>query len=31
MPYRPVPLEKWKPRYSDYFHLERLSESEGEP
>jgi len=29
-PYRPVPLEKWRPRYSDYTHLERLGESEEE-
>jgi ATP-dependent helicase/nuclease subunit B len=29
-PYRPVPLEKWRPRYSDYTHLERLAESETE-
>jgi ATP-dependent helicase/nuclease subunit B len=28
MPYRPVPVEKWKPRFSDYFQLERLGESE---
>ncbi|HTW52166.1 MAG TPA: PD-(D/E)XK nuclease family protein, partial [Stellaceae bacterium] len=30
MPYRPVPVAKWKPRYSDYAHLERLTESEDE-
>ena len=30
MPYRPVPVAKWRPRYSDYTHLERLSESEDE-
>ena len=28
MPYRPVPVEKWKPRFSDYAQLERLDESE---
>jgi ATP-dependent helicase/nuclease subunit B len=28
MPYRPVPLVRWAPRYSDYAHLERLDESE---
>jgi ATP-dependent helicase/nuclease subunit B len=27
-PYRPVPIARWKPRYSDYAHLERLDESE---
>jgi ATP-dependent helicase/nuclease subunit B len=27
-PYRPVPVAKWRPRYSDYAHLERLTESE---
>jgi ATP-dependent helicase/nuclease subunit B len=26
--YRPVPVAKWQPRYSDYAHLERLDESE---
>jgi ATP-dependent helicase/nuclease subunit B len=30
MPYRPVPVAKWRPRYSDYAHLERLTESETE-
>jgi ATP-dependent helicase/nuclease subunit B len=30
MPYRPVPIAKWRPRYSDYAHLERLLESEAE-
>lgn len=30
MPYRPVPVAKWRPRYSDYTHLERLTESEDE-
>ena len=25
-PYLPVPVERWKPRYSDYKHLERLEE-----
>jgi ATP-dependent helicase/nuclease subunit B len=30
MPYRPVPVAKWRPRYSDYAHLERLPESEAE-
>jgi len=29
-PYHPVPVTKWRPRYSDYAHLERLSESEDE-
>jgi ATP-dependent helicase/nuclease subunit B len=29
-PYRPVPILKWRPRYSDYAHLERLIESEAE-
>jgi ATP-dependent helicase/nuclease subunit B len=29
-PYRPVPRERWKPRYSDYAHLERLEETEEE-
>jgi ATP-dependent helicase/nuclease subunit B len=28
MPYRPVPVAKWRPRYSDYTHLERLTEVE---
>jgi ATP-dependent helicase/nuclease subunit B len=27
-PYRPVPVLRWRPRYSDYAHLERLGESE---
>jgi ATP-dependent helicase/nuclease subunit B len=27
-PYRPVPIARWQPRYSDYTHLERLDESE---
>jgi hypothetical protein len=26
--YRAVPVEKWRPRYSDYTHLERVGESE---
>jgi ATP-dependent helicase/nuclease subunit B len=30
MPYRAVPREKWRPRYSDYEHLERLGEVEEE-
>jgi ATP-dependent helicase/nuclease subunit B len=30
MPYRPVPVAKWRPRYSDYAHLERLTEGEAE-
>jgi ATP-dependent helicase/nuclease subunit B len=30
MPYRPVPVARWEPRYSDYKHLERLGESEAE-
>jgi len=30
MPYRPVPVAKWRPRYSDYTHIERLPESEVE-
>jgi ATP-dependent helicase/nuclease subunit B len=30
MPYRPVPVAKWRPRFSDYAHLERLGESEAE-
>jgi ATP-dependent helicase/nuclease subunit B len=30
MPYRPVPVAKWRPRYSDYTHLERLIETEAE-
>jgi ATP-dependent helicase/nuclease subunit B len=32
-PYPAVPVARWRPRYSDYFHLERLDESEpeGEP
>jgi ATP-dependent helicase/nuclease subunit B len=30
MPYRPVPVAKWRPRYSDYAHLERLTEVEDE-
>jgi hypothetical protein len=25
-----VPVAKWRPRYSDYAHLERLTESEDE-
>ena len=29
-PYLVVPRAKWKPRYSDYQHLERLEESEDE-
>jgi ATP-dependent helicase/nuclease subunit B len=27
-PYRPVPIARWAPRFSDYAHLERLDESE---
>ena len=27
-PYRPVPVARLEPRYSDYKHLERLGESE---
>jgi ATP-dependent helicase/nuclease subunit B len=27
-PYLAVPAERWRPRYSDYSHLERLDESE---
>jgi len=30
-PYRPVPVARWQPRFSDYFHLERLDEGEAEP
>jgi ATP-dependent helicase/nuclease subunit B len=30
MPYRAVPIAKWRPRYSDYTHLERLVENEVE-
>jgi ATP-dependent helicase/nuclease subunit B len=30
MPYRAVPILKWRPRFSDYAHLERLIESEPE-
>ena len=30
MPYRVVPVAKWRPRFSDYAHLERLVESEAE-
>ncbi len=30
MPYRAVPIARWRPRYSDYAHLERLTESEDE-
>jgi ATP-dependent helicase/nuclease subunit B len=30
-PYLPVPDPRWRPRYSDYFHLERLDEAEIEP
>ncbi|MBV8775606.1 MAG: hypothetical protein JO258_00270, partial [Alphaproteobacteria bacterium] len=26
--YQVVPREKWRPRYSDYTHLERLDEGE---
>jgi ATP-dependent helicase/nuclease subunit B len=29
-PYLAVPSPRWAPRYSDYRHLERLAESEGE-
>ena len=28
MPYRPVPVARWQPRYSDYAHLKRIDESE---
>ena len=31
MPYRPVPDPRWRPRFSDYGHLERLDEAEAEP
>ncbi|MGE5271379.1 MAG: PD-(D/E)XK nuclease family protein, partial [Thiohalocapsa sp.] len=31
MPYQPVPDPRWRPRYSDYGHLERLDEAEIEP
>jgi ATP-dependent helicase/nuclease subunit B len=30
-PYPAVPLVRWRPRFSDYDHLERLDETEGEP
>lgn len=30
MPYRPVPVAKWRPRYSDYAHLERILDSGAE-
>jgi ATP-dependent helicase/nuclease subunit B len=30
-PYPPVPEPRWRPRFSDYGHLERLDESEMEP
>jgi ATP-dependent helicase/nuclease subunit B len=30
-PYPPVPVPRWRPRFSDYDHLERLDETEGEP
>ena len=30
-PYRPVPDPRWRPRFSDYGHLERLDEAEVEP
>ena len=30
MPYRAAPIAKWRPRYSDYTHLERLPENEAE-
>jgi ATP-dependent helicase/nuclease subunit B len=30
-PYPPVPVARWRPRFSDYDHLERLDEAEGEP
>jgi ATP-dependent helicase/nuclease subunit B len=29
-PYLPVPVLRWKPRFSDYAHLERLEEEEDE-
>jgi len=29
-PYRPVPDPRWRPRFSDYAHLERLDEGEAE-
>jgi len=28
MPYLPVPIAQWQPRFSDYAHLERLDEAE---
>jgi ATP-dependent helicase/nuclease subunit B len=31
MPYKPVPILRWRPRFSDYDHLERLDEADGEP
>ena len=30
MPYRPVPVAQWAPRFSDYRHLERLDEAVAE-
>ncbi|HTT80414.1 MAG TPA: double-strand break repair protein AddB, partial [Stellaceae bacterium] len=30
-PYEPVPVTRWRPRISDYDHLERLDEAENEP
>ncbi len=30
-PYRPVPDPRWRPRFSDYGHLERLDEGEAQP
>jgi ATP-dependent helicase/nuclease subunit B len=30
MPYLPVPLPQWAPRFSDYRHLERLDEADSE-
>jgi ATP-dependent helicase/nuclease subunit B len=30
-PYAPVPDPRWRPRFSDYGHLERLDENEVEP
>ena len=29
-PYLPVPVAQWRPRFSDYAHLERLDEAEAE-
>jgi ATP-dependent helicase/nuclease subunit B len=30
-PYLPVPVAQWRPRFSDYTHLERLDEAEAAP